>query len=259
MGLISDSIATLRNTTSFVNKIKQSAVVKPDNFKGFGGFVFDIVDSDGIRLESDITDHYIEDNTAINDHIALKPEIITVIGFSGELTSRISEAVNSLPPIPEKLQLITEYSSVLPIPLADAYLNVKSAIETATEAVQGVENMYNVFTNSNPEDKDTNQSKVFSYFYSMWQAREIFTVDTPFKTFTNVAIQNMEVTQGDSTGISEFSITFKKLRFTRTSFSINSQGRRVNQLAETVNKGNTRGEEKEQSLLRSISGFILGI
>src|SRR5579863_4903278 len=37
------------------------------------------------QLQSDITDHFIEDNTAIQDQIALKPEKITVHGFIGEL------------------------------------------------------------------------------------------------------------------------------------------------------------------------------
>src|SRR6185312_8744514 len=41
-------------------------------------------------LESDITDHYIENNTAIQDQIALKPVIITTHGFIGEL--------NDIPP-----------------------------------------------------------------------------------------------------------------------------------------------------------------
>src|SRR6266576_7254366 len=36
-------------------------------------------------LQSDITDHYIEDNTALQDQIALKPEETTTHGFIGEL------------------------------------------------------------------------------------------------------------------------------------------------------------------------------
>ena len=36
-------------------------------------------------IESDITDHFIEDNTAIQDQIALKPEMVNVHGFIGEL------------------------------------------------------------------------------------------------------------------------------------------------------------------------------
>src|SRR5437660_1633968 len=41
-------------------------------------------------LESDITDHYVEDNTAIQDQIALRPVLITTQGFIGEL--------NDIPP-----------------------------------------------------------------------------------------------------------------------------------------------------------------
>ncbi|MCK5611973.1 hypothetical protein KAR91_59435 [Candidatus Pacearchaeota archaeon] len=253
MTQIANSIATLRTVTTFLDKIKQQAVVKPDNFNGFGGFVFDITENDSIQLQSDITDHFIEDNSAINDHIAIKPENVTVTGFTGELISREPQAISLLQPIADKLELISEYIPVFPAPLIQAYLSAKTAINTINEAAQGVEDLYSLFTNNNPEDKGTNQSKAFSFFYSMWSSREIFTVDTPFKTFTNMAIENMEVIQGDTVTSSEFTITFKKLRFATASVVNNNQGRRINQLGDLLNKGNTRGDVKAQSLLTTIA------
>jgi len=58
-------------------------VIVPD----IGEFLFDIEGTSQITLEADITDHYVEDNTAIQDHIALKPEKITLKGYQGEVVT----------------------------------------------------------------------------------------------------------------------------------------------------------------------------
>ena len=47
-------------------------------------------------FESDITDHYIEDNTTIVDQIGLRPEVITVTGFIGELNDVLPPALQAL-------------------------------------------------------------------------------------------------------------------------------------------------------------------
>jgi hypothetical protein len=68
---------------------------------GVAGFFLDIPKEQSGVFESDITDHYIEDNTAVNDQIALHPEKITLRGVVAELTFNdlgISEVTPSLPP-----------------------------------------------------------------------------------------------------------------------------------------------------------------
>ena len=49
------------------------------------GFLFDVKGRDELTLASNITDHYVENNSAIQDHIALKPITIRLNGFVGEL------------------------------------------------------------------------------------------------------------------------------------------------------------------------------
>ena len=52
-------------------------------------FLFDTRGEEEANLESDITDNYIEDNTAMQDHIGLKPMTITLRGYVGELTNKL--------------------------------------------------------------------------------------------------------------------------------------------------------------------------
>ena len=54
------------------------------------GFLFNILGEEVVTLTADATDHYVEDNSAIQDHIALKPITITLHGYIGE--------VNNVPP-----------------------------------------------------------------------------------------------------------------------------------------------------------------
>jgi hypothetical protein len=53
--------------------------------------VFDIATDWSVELNSDITDYYVEDNTAVQDHIALKPKMVTISGYQGELVTRTEQ------------------------------------------------------------------------------------------------------------------------------------------------------------------------
>lgn len=69
-----------------LSTLNKKAIVRPDNPPpGIAGFLFDIVGDEMVMLTSEITDHYVEDNTAIQDHVALAPEQITVKGIVAEL------------------------------------------------------------------------------------------------------------------------------------------------------------------------------
>ena len=57
--------------------------------------VFDIAKDWTVELNSNITDYYTENNTPVQDHIALAPKRITVSGYQGELVTR-TEHTSSL-------------------------------------------------------------------------------------------------------------------------------------------------------------------
>ena len=59
-----------------IDSLKQY-VVTPLNAFGVGGFVFDSEGDTTVNLSADITDHYLEDNTSVQDHIAIKPKRVT--------------------------------------------------------------------------------------------------------------------------------------------------------------------------------------
>src|SRR6185437_12425544 len=86
-------------------------------------------------LESDITDHYIEDNTAIQDQIAIKPVMITTQGFIGELNDVSPKALQPVQQLASKLTTISGYAPSLSTTALIAYNEAFFAYQTALSVI----------------------------------------------------------------------------------------------------------------------------
>jgi len=189
-------------------------------------FFFNYEGEQKISLNSQITDHYVEDNTAIADQIALAPEKITTNGFISELNDIVPDSLLPLNLIREKLVLVGEYTPELSRTAQDAYNRAKylydNALTISNNAVQTWESLTNVAQNKITQTK---QQIAFQKFYGYWQARRLFTIQTPWAIFNNMAIESLNSVQGaDTEVVSNFEVTFKKLRFSNTVLVINSSG-----------------------------------
>lgn len=220
-----------------------------------------------VVIESDITDHYIEDNTAIQDQIALKPEIVNTDGYIGELNDISPPALKPLLQAAQKLTVIDAYTPVLSATAILAYNEAFQAYQTsqtATQAAvsawssigsagQGGENTIgssglgaSVFSQSTGQVKN-NQNKqqtAFQQFYGYWRSRTLFTVQTPWAIFQNMAISRLQAIQDEMTRvISDFKVTFKMMRFSSTSSTVGNapilQARASTQGASLVDLGTT--------------------
>ncbi len=123
------NLSALSNITTSATALSNLILVSPDKNAGIQAnprrysdgsfadrdpaFLFNYEGENTITLESDITDHYAEDNTALNDQIALRPELITTHGFIGELNDISPEILDPLKLLAEKLTVINAYTPVL--------------------------------------------------------------------------------------------------------------------------------------------------
>jgi len=80
-----EGLNSVINSAEFTNELLNKFVVKTASSFGISGFVFDIREDENITLKADITDHFVEDNSTIQDHISLKPIKISLRGFVGDL------------------------------------------------------------------------------------------------------------------------------------------------------------------------------
>lgn len=169
-----------------------------------------------VTLESDITDHYIEDNTAIQDQVALRPELISTHGFIGELNDVVPKALRPLKIAADKLTTLVAYTPQLTETALIAYSQAFFAYQVASQAINaGVSAWSSIVGGSS--GVQTKQGAMFQQFYGYWQKRTLFTVQTPWGLFQDCAILSLRAIQDSETRvITDFEVRFKKLRFAKT-------------------------------------------
>lgn len=212
---------TIKNPTAFSNvkgylqNLTNKFFMRPKNAEGIAGWVFDIEGETNASISAEITDHYVEDNTAIQDHIAIRPLKIHLRGYVGELTYKqtagFSAVINA---IQSRLTSVPAYLGPLtPGGIKNvqrALTKVTSVINQANQIYNKTKNIYGFFANSNPHP--TKQEKAFSHFMASMNSRTAMVITTPYGTFDNMIIENVAMIQDESTkSWSDISIILKQL------------------------------------------------
>lgn len=195
-----------------------------------------------VTLQSDITDHYVEDNTSVQDQISLRPETVTTQGYIGELNDIVPPILAPLKFLADKLTTIGSYTPALSTTALLAYNNAKLIYDTARLALTSAVATWNTITNS--PQAQTKQQQAFSQFYGYWKTQTLFTVQTPWAIFDNMAIQTLRAIQNPETKeISDFEVTFKKMRFAQTIITggqaLQFQARAIYQNQSLLNAGSS--------------------
>lgn len=223
-------------------------------------------------VESDITDHYIENNTAIQDQIALKPEIVTTTGFIGELNDLLPGVLRSLTPMVDTLTVISAYAPAQSTTALNQFNRAAQLYDNASKIAQSAVAAYSSLSSAF-SDEDTGQQigntgvftagsaliqnkqqQMFQQLYGYWSNRTLFNIQTPWAIITDMAIQSIKAVQdADNRMASAFNVTFKKIRTASTTLEkggLGSQlaGRAGIQGAANSVLGTSAGE----------SGFSLG-
>lgn len=228
-------------------------------------FLFDIEGEQTATLSCDVTDHYIEDNTAIQDQVAIKPVIVTTSAFVGELNDIAPLGLQTLKQAADKLIPIAGYAPELTVSALIAYNTAAAAYATAKNLANNAVTSWNTINGNdtnvaltgnvsdissiNNAKNQTKQQLAFQKFYGYLQERRLFTVQTPWAVFKNMIIMNLRSIQdADTRVISNFEIQFKQLRFAQTLVSVetisrysysNFEGRAYNQGSPLVNLGSS--------------------
>lgn len=206
----------------------QSYIVAPLNAFGLGGFVFDIPGEETTTLDADITDHYTEDNKAVQDHIARKPIMVTLKGYVGELTYK-PDGEGAAGVLQSVVQKLTEVGAFLPT-ISTAATQLQSIATNGSvgfnEALSDASDIYGLVQNLIGATGDmANQQKAYLYFKACWQQGVLMGIQTPFEFLTNMAITNVTAIQTEgSTTVSDFSVRYKQMRFAKTATTAYSPG-----------------------------------
>lgn len=246
--------------------------------------VFSIIKTHRTSLNAQITDNYIENNTALQDHIAFSPIIVTLSGLVSEsvLTSSTAELqtqeqlltarafqnqilwgdrgewweglTNPSSPLGNKLNtlsiLIPASSNITQL----AKNAVQQVYTSARRYIGAFAGFFNRNTASLPKSNRGNiENQKLKYAYDALQYtfynRKACIIHTPWKTFQDMYIQSIEITQDDVNHIMDVSVTFKQLKFASVQYGkVNEQVRASYNAAATADLENN-GKAQTNSIL----------
>ena len=214
---------------------------------GFVGF-------DGINMSTDITDQFVENNTAIQDHAAIKPIILSCRGFVGEkvlirdlaATSRLEGAIDKLRPITALLPTLSNYMQVAVA--ASSY--VEERIKAYWRQLKDLKNIFN----KNQTTSIRKQTAIVNELRMLRDNRILVTVLNDFGTFPNCLIQEANIEQSETRDQSEVVVELKQINFVSTELAQvdykKYQDRCALQRAYEENLGKIQGIQQDTSTLR---------
>lgn len=235
-------------------------------------FIFDFEGEQTAELMSDITDHFVENNVAIQDQIALRPTRITTKGFISELNDIAPTFLQPLKSIAQSLTSIGAYEPAVSTTALLAYNEALFAYQTATSLANTAVQAWSSITGGTEVffgdefavngfpllSTQTRQQVAFQTFYGYWITRTLFTIQTPWAVFANMAIERLHPIQSeDSNTFTTFECTFKQIRTVQSAISPSqsaiSQGRLSNQSSPLSGQG-VSTPSTDISLTNGLSG-----
>jgi len=234
--------------------------------------LFNYNGEESVQIDSDITDHYIENNSAIQDQIALKPITYTVEGFVGELNDIVPKALAPLKIAADKLTTISAYTPGLSTTALLAYTNALQAYQVAKAVKNNAVAAWSsinggggssIINGGGIQNKpnQTQQQIYFQQIASYIKNRTLFTVQTPWAIFQDMAIMSFKAIQsGETRMITDFKITFKMLQFATTQLVGNTlydynnlEGRAADQGAPEVDLGTSQLQQSTTSFASNLA------
>ena len=210
---------------------------------GIGGFLFDIPGDDEIRLRSQVTNYFLENNKSVQDNVAVEPATMTLRGLVAELSLGIplnppvQTSADALPILPAMTPPQTPQQNQNSMLAAFQAAVAKASAQGQAEADGTSQSLYQYF--GNPAGV-TKQTSAFLYFRELQTGQQLVSVETPWGIFPQCAIIEVRVMQdARSKYVSDFTVTFQEMRFSGDATVQTGQlaGRNDNQMAPTVQDG----------------------
>jgi hypothetical protein len=233
-------------------------------------FLFDFNGEQSITLKSDITDHFVEDNSSLQDHIGLPPENIRTHGFIGELKDFAPDAPEFIRDGRDKLIGVSSYAPAISVTMLVNYNRAFQVYQAAKLANSAVVSRWNSLSSAAPQVEgnaefgatQNSQQKAFQKFYGYYKKRTLFKVQTPWAIFRHCAIEMMQFTQsGDTVNISDVECHFKPINYASSKIAIGNEILIGGQImsadaAAENNLGSSSGAEVPYSQEDLFSGLI---
>lgn len=274
--LPASGLGQIENGKGYLDSLATKYVVRPKTAKGIAGFVFDYEGETRLRQEATSTDHFAEDNSSIQDHIAIRPVRLTLRGFVSELAVTPTNGIlGALNVIQSKLNVLPAYlGKYTPQALNvvnGALTQAQSVVNQVNQGLARAKNIVGLLADPlgrKPPGK-TKQELAYAQLSALGfpdpnasvsgsgpinNTPHIFVVSTPYKVFDNMMLETLDMVQDEATKFwSDVTVTLKQMRFAETSsipnLLSNFSGRAGQQIQPQTDKGKTPGTPAQASLL----------
>ena len=227
------------------------------------GVYFDIIQEHSVSIQNQITDNYIENNTAIQDHIAKLPLVISLRGLSGELvykppTKALDFLYNTANTFLQSKytdeRVATDKLTAIPalLPPVD---NVTQMAKNAVQYVEASVNRYVKIVKNfiSSLDRETKLQEKYNRFIRLRESDNLLRVETPYKTLDNMVIQSLTLRQGDLNYVTDIELTLKQINYattytTKPNESVMAKYNAM-QRTEEANHGKAQGVDTDNSVL----------
>lgn len=251
-----------------INNAIQNAV--GNSYKGIGaklivqsseknvGYYFDIVEEHSLSIQNQITDNFLENNTAVQDHIAHNPITVSLNGLSGEIIfeqpnwilNQTAQGYNNVPT--DKLQILPAL-----IPQVDNVTQIaKNTIQYVESSYKRYEKIIKRFTNQSV--KTTRLKQIYRDLKGLSDSNIALFVVTPYATFENMYIQSITLRQGNENYITDVGVTLKQVQYANVGVTEADQNvlAKYNEFAraKVENNGKAKSIQTNDSLLYSWFG-----
>lgn len=277
------AINIIQQALSFLKESDiKGAIVSIFDSTGIAGFQFNVPKMEQVKLSNDITDYYSDSNVYLNDHIAYKPVTVTVSGLQGDYFYSVHKLKDMISNIGTTMKLVGEFlpkfnpaegqlrdrwnayqeslqtngviaSAIDPNVALPNTTTLKDKLGFAGQELRAIGSrfssynavdLFNLFQ-SLYKFKSA-QTRAYLFFETLRKANKPFAVETRWKRFDNMYIQDVVVVGEDSADITEFQVTFKQMNFASSqAVKINAEGRTQQQYWEATNKGLDNGTKVE--------------
>lgn len=194
---------------------QMQAIARPSSpVAGIAGFLFSIDETCTAQLRTVITDHYLGDNTAVQDHAVTSPIRIVCKGKVGEMVIGGSSPGVAFNINPAQYPINSNFAPAGTINFVN------------TTAIQKLQpSLYATYLNMAGVVKPGfNQNSSFGFFFQTQLANMVFSVETPWGMFTNMMIEEFTATQDkDTRSVTGYDVVFKQIRFASSPVIVQGQ------------------------------------
>lgn len=216
LNLNSPLASAISSASGLIANVVNGLIVSPNGAPpGVSGFLFHIIDVEEMSVDSDVTDHFVEQNFAIQDHVSLKPIRFTLRGYMGELVDIVGVSSNPILSTILALAPLVQANPLFNTQDAQVYAGIALQSAQATNVINQIPSLFSLI--SNLSNVQTQQQEAYNFFLNMRNNRQLVTIQTPYGLLVNYIIENFRARQpGDSRFMSDFNVTFKQIQVVST-------------------------------------------